>query len=194
MSESGKSGGSGSGRRRRRRRNRGRKKGKSSGSRNRSNSGKSRNRNRGKSNKRRGGSGRKQTPKEKFGGRDPKNVSSDNWEAPAELTAFDLFCSYHLGIFENNSYRDPSLKQVAKLFGRSYEDIRDALNSCGLDDDTIRQADYDLSLARLDVKVAPDGIDKRELAKNLFDEFVAAHPGFVEWTESDSTEELEESA
>ncbi len=166
--------GNGSGRRRRRRR--GRKRGGGGGNNSNNNRGNS-------SGNRRNNSRKNKTPREKFGGRDPKNVSAVDDEAPSTLDAFELFCSYHLGIFEGNQYRQPSLKQVARRFDRSQDEIRDALAACGLDDKTVRQADYDLSLAQLDVRVAPEGIDKRELAKGLFEEFVAAHPGFVEWTE-----------
>ena len=101
------------------------------------------------------------------------------------LNAFELFCAYHLGIFENNTYRDPSIKQVARLFGKNVDEIREALESCGLDDQSVKATGYDLSLARLDVKVAPEGIDKRELAKNLYDEFHAEHPGLEPaWSEA----------
>lgn len=210
MSDERKSGSSGSRRRRRRRGRRNRKKnnnnsgGKKSGSSrgskgsrgkrgkksrgSRGSRGSKNRRGRGNSRNRRGGN-RKSTPREKFGGRDPKDVSAGKWNGPSELNAFELFCSYHLGIFENNSYRDPSLKSVAKLFGRSIDEVRDALSECGLDDNTVRESSYDLSLARLDVKVAPNGIDKRELAKNLYDEFIAEHPSFVDWSESSSDDE-----
>lgn len=132
---------------------------------------------------------RKKTPEHKFGGRDP--VASDpSWDRPEELNAFELFCTYHLGIFENNQYRDPSIKQVARLFKRSIEEIRDALEACGLDDKSVKETGYDLSLSRLDVKVAPDGIDKRELAKNLFEEFCAEHPGLEsDWSEAHEDED-----
>ena len=143
----------------------------------------------------RGGGGKRkpQTPEHKFGGREPRDINAGRREASTQLNAFELFCAYHLGIFEDNSYREPSLKSVARLFGRSSDEIRSALEACGLDDQAVRGADYDLSLAQLDVKVAPDGIDKREIAKHLFDEFVEAHPQFVDWSEA-GVEETEESA
>ena len=146
--------------------------------------------NRGNSNK--GRKRRVKTPEHKFGGREP--VASDpDWQGPDELNTFELFCAYHLGIFENNSYRDPSIKQVARLFQRSVEDIRQALTSCGLDDESVKASGYDLSLARLDVKVAPNGIDKRELAKNLYEEFIGEHADLAtEWSEVQDVEEEEE--
>lgn len=130
------------------------------------------------------------TPEHKFGGRNP--VAVEEWNSPNELNTFELFCSYHLGLFENNDYRDPSIKQVARLFGRSIDDIRRALDVTGLDDATVKATGYDVSLARLDLKVAPDGIDKRELAKNLYEEFRLEHPSLdTDWSESqdDDSEE-----
>lgn len=127
---------------------------------------------------------RAKTPEHKFGGREPVASDSD-WNGPAELNTFELFCSYHLGLFENNNYRDPSIKQVARLFGRSVDEIRNALDDSGLDDKSVKASGYDVSLARLDLKVAPEGIDKRELAKNLYEEFCAEHPALAtDWSEA----------
>lgn len=166
----------GSGRKRRRRRGRNRRS-KNNGNNQGGNKGNQRNGNRSR-NKR-----KPRTPEDKFGGRDPRDVSAGEHEVPTHLNAFELFCSYHLGIFERNEYRQPSIKSVARLFERSPEEIREALSACGLDDQSVRQANFDLSLAQLDVRVAPEGIDKREIAKGLFEEFVDAHPGFVDWSE-----------
>jgi len=179
---------SGSGRRRRRRRGRNRSKGGGSGGGGSNNAGggnSSNNQNNAGGNRGRGSGGKRksQTPEEKFGGREPRDANAGRRDGPGQLNAFELFCAYHLGIFEDNEYREPSLKSVARLFDRSPDEIRTALEACGLDDNAVRTADYDLSLAQLDVKVAPDGIDKREIAKNLFDEFIDAHPGFVDWSE-----------
>lgn len=208
MSEEANSGqNSGSGRRRRRRRSKNRGGDSNSGNGggnngggnsggNRGNSNNGNNGNRGRRSGGGGGGGRRkpQTPEEKFGGREPRDANAGRRDAPSQLNAFELFCAYHLGIFEDNTYRDPSLKSVARLFGRSIDDIRSALEACGLDDQTVRGADYDLSLAQLDVKVAPEGIDKREIAKHLFDEFVEAHPKFVDWAEESAAAAEEETA
>lgn len=152
---------------------------------------KRRGRRRGRKGNRRGknkrkGRRKKKHAKEKFGGRDPRHVDSGSTKGPLELNAFELFCTYHLGITKDNRYHNqPSLKYVAKQFGRSRNQIRDGLAASGLDDEAMRASDYDLSLARLDIKVAPDGIDKRELARPIFDEFIETHPKFVDWSEGD---------
>ena len=177
---------SGSGRRRRRRgRRRGGKGGGGGGG---GNSGGNPGNNRGNQQQRRR---KPKTPADKFGGRDP--VQEGLWEAPERFTAFELFSAYHLGIYEDNNYRDPSIKQTARLFGRPIDQVRNALAACGLDDDTVKKTGFDLSLARLDVKVAPVGIDKKEVAKTLFEEFAAEHPGLIEdWVEPAEAADEEE--
>lgn len=70
--------------------------------------------------------------------------------------------------------------QTAKLFGLQPADIELALRSCGMDKHTLRDVDFDMSLAQLDIRVAPDGIDKREIARPLFDEFVEMNQHFVD--------------
>ena len=37
----------------------------------------------------------------------------------------------------------------------------------GIDLDTIHRTEFDLELARLDIKVAPEGINKTEVARQL---------------------------
>ena len=73
--------------------------------------------------------------------------------------------------------------------------IRDALEECRLDDASVKGTGYDLSLARLDVKVAPVGIDKREIAKTLFEEFSLEHPELLgDWVEPAEASDAEETA
>jgi len=60
-----------------------------------------------------------------------------------------------------------------------------------MDHQTLKDVDYDLSLARLDVRVAPEGIDKKELARPLFDEFAELNTHFVDWSDGDEEENAE---
>jgi hypothetical protein len=107
------------------------------------------------------------------------------------LNAFELYCTYYLGITADNGFRKPVMREVARRFDRSPQEIEDALRACGMSPDVLKKIGYDMSLAQLDISVAPDGIDKRELAKNLFEEFVAENPHFVDWSEQ--TDEGEDS-
>ncbi len=119
------------------------------------------------------------TPESKFGGREPL-VTSDFEEErsnePLKLTPFELFCTYHLGISEDNRYRPSNIRDVARRFAVSQGELEQALKDCGLDRDSMRKIGYDMSLAQLDMQVAPEGIDKRELAKVLFSELVEMSP------------------
>jgi hypothetical protein len=79
------------------------------------------------------------------------------------------------------------------LFGRPIDEIRGALEASGLDDVAVKNSGFDMSLARLDVKLAPEGIDKREIAKGLFEEFGAECPEFAGyWTGAVEEPEVEE--
>jgi hypothetical protein len=117
------------------------------------------------------------TPESKFGGREPRApVEYDEPSGPREMTPFELFCAYHLGISEDNRYRQPSARDVARRFGCSPQELEQALKRFGLDKETLKKAGYDISLAQLDMQVAPEGVDKRELAKVLFSDFLDMTP------------------
>lgn len=113
------------------------------------------------------------TPPEKLGGRDPINPDLNTApEGPLELDAFELFCCYHLGITSRNTYERPNARDVARRFNVSIDEMHDALRRFGIDNDALKGCDFDISLARLDIKVAPEGIDRREIAKMLFNEML----------------------
>lgn len=125
------------------------------------------------------------TPESKLGGRDPLvDPSEATSSGPLELTAFELFCACYLGITENNNYRKQSLGEVAQRFRISQEELRGALQGYGLDKESVRKSDFDMSLAELDMKVAPSGLDKKELARPLFDDFLLATPSTKEAIEA----------
>ena len=127
----------------------------------------------------------------KFGGREPVNGSRAK-QGTLELNAFNLFCTYHLGITADGGYKKPQVRDVARRFSRSVDEIHDALRSCGLDNASLKKSRYNMSYAQLDVRVAPEGIDKVEIAKGLYEELKEDHSGFVEWTEPVQEPELEE--
>jgi hypothetical protein len=120
---------------------------------------------------------RLKTPADKFGGREPVALprTIDEIEQ-APLNGFELFCAYHLGITEDNQHRRQSPRDVARRFGITPDDLQDALQRFGLDTQTINQCSYDMELALLDIRVAPEGIDRRELAKGLYDELLDLNP------------------
>ena len=105
------------------------------------------------------------------------------------MNAFELFCAFHLGITENNNYRKQSLAEVARRFDVSAQEVKDALKKYRLDSESVQKSGFDMSLAELDMKVAPQGMDKKELARVLFDDFLVAMPETQAQTEEASSEE-----
>jgi len=103
---------------------------------------------------------------------------STPYEVPetGRIAPFDLFCACLLGLMPDGTYRSAGLGEVAKRLRRSPNELRDLLQSYGMDHESLRAVDFDLELAKLDIQVAPEGIDRRELARGLFEEFVDVHP------------------
>lgn len=103
---------------------------------------------------------------------------STPYEVPeaGPIDPFDLFCACLLGLMPDGTYRGAGLGEVAKRFRRSPNEIRDFLQKYGMDPESLKSVDFDLTLAKLDIQVAPEGIDRRELARGLFEEFVDVHP------------------
>ena len=90
------------------------------------------------------------------------------------LDAFNLFCAYHLGIGPKKEYKPANLNEVARRFGNEPAIVRQALKECGMDSAALLDRDFDMALAQLDIQVAPEGIDRLELAKSIYEDFLAA--------------------
>ena len=43
-----------------------------------------------------------------------------------------------------------------------------------MDPDTLLNRDFDMALAQLDIQVAPEGVDRTELARNIYEDFLKA--------------------
>jgi hypothetical protein len=90
------------------------------------------------------------------------------------LDAFNLFCAYHLGIGPKKEYKPANLNEVARRFGNEPAIVRQALKECGMDSAALLDRDFDMALAQLDIQVAPEGIDRLELAKSIYEDFLSA--------------------
>jgi len=90
------------------------------------------------------------------------------------MDAFSLFCAYHLGIGPKKEYKPANLNEVARRFGNEPAIVRQALKECGMDSAALLDVDFDMALAQLDIQVAPEGIDRMELAKSIYEDFLAA--------------------
>ncbi len=87
---------------------------------------------------------------------------------------FELFCAFHLGITEKGTYRMQGLNEIARRYGCKPEEITQFLKDYGIDKETVKATGFDVNMARLDVQVAPEGVDKWELARPWYDEFLVA--------------------
>jgi hypothetical protein len=90
------------------------------------------------------------------------------------MDAFSLFCAYHLGIGPKKEYKPSNLNEVARRFGNDPATVRQALKECNMDSAALLDRDFDMALAQLDIQVAPEGIDRMELARSIYDDFLAA--------------------
>ena len=107
----------------------------------------------------------------------------------AGIEPFALFCAYHLGITEEGGYRFQNIHQVAKRFGTNAGVIRQLLSDFDMDSETIVHSAFDMASAQVDIMLAPEGINRTELARELFAEFRAAPRKARNWGK-----ELEEDA
>lgn len=87
-----------------------------------------------------------------------------------ELSPFSVFCALHLGITEDDGYAPGDYRAVARRFDLSPAELDAYLESHHLSEQALRAAGFDLSSARLDIEVAPEGISRLELARPLFEE------------------------
>lgn len=97
------------------------------------------------------------------------------------ISPFELFCAYHLGITADDGYRFQNVHDVAKRFGCSSGVIKQVLGELGLDADALIQSKFDLASAQVDIMSAPDGVSRRELARNLYEEFQRAPRRARDW-------------
>ncbi|MBI3387257.1 MAG: hypothetical protein HY027_05890 [Deltaproteobacteria bacterium] len=87
------------------------------------------------------------------------------------IDAFELFCAYHLGITAENGYAFQNIHQVAKRFKTNAAVIRQILSELGMDPDAIVHSSFDLASAKVDIMLAPEGVSRVELARELYQEF-----------------------
>lgn len=87
------------------------------------------------------------------------------------IDAFDLFCTYHLGITADGGYRFQNIHQVAQRFGTNAGVIRQLLGELGMDPDTIVHSSFDMAGAQVDIMLAPEGVSRVELARALYQDF-----------------------
>jgi len=90
------------------------------------------------------------------------------------IDPFELFCAYHLGISRNNQYRPSNINEVANRFKLDTGVTRQILKDYGMDSASLLDRDFDMAMAQLDIQVAPEGVNRTELARNIFEDFLEA--------------------
>jgi len=91
------------------------------------------------------------------------------------IDPFVLFCSYYLGITEDGSYRFQNIHHVARRFKVNASVIRQILTDYRIDPDRVFwNAGFDMTGAQVDIMLAPDGVDRYELARPIFEELLRA--------------------
>ena len=106
-----------------------------------------------------------------------KNVTKSNKILDSKtntfgIDPFELFCAYHLGITSSNQYRLSNINEVANRFKVDTGTTRQILKEYGMDSASLLDRDFDMALAQLDIQVAPEGINRTELGRNIFEEFL----------------------
>ena len=97
------------------------------------------------------------------------------------IDAFGLFCAYHLGITEDGGYRFQNVHQVARRFGTNAGVIRQLLADFRMDSDVIVHSDFDMADAQVDIMMAPEGMSRIELAREIYERFKNAPRKRRDW-------------
>ena len=110
-----------------------------------------------------------------------KTASAQQSAAPSQsgkqvgnIDPFELFCAYHLGITQDKGYRTSNINEVAKRFRSEPGMIKQALKEYDMDPESLLNRDFDMGLAQLDIQVAPEGVDRLELARGIYQDFQEA--------------------
>ncbi len=99
----------------------------------------------------------------------------------SNIEPFELFCAYHLGITPDRGYKPSNINEVANRFRADPGMIKQALKEYEMDSGSLLDRDFDMALGQLDIQVAPEGVDRKELAKNIYEEFLEAPCGKRDW-------------
>ena len=97
------------------------------------------------------------------------------------IDAFALFCAYHLGITEEGGYRFQNVHQVARRFGTNAAVIRQLLADFRMDPDVIVHSDFDMADAQVDIMMAPEGMSRTELARDIYERYKNAPRKRRDW-------------
>jgi hypothetical protein len=92
-------------------------------------------------------------------------------EALVRIDPCELFGAFYLGLTADDRYKLGTIRDVARRFSTKPAIIETLLAHFAMDGDAIARARFNVNLARLDLEVAPEGISRREITRQHFDEF-----------------------
>lgn len=99
------------------------------------------------------------------------SVTRGSGRQVGNIDPFELFCAYHLGITKDKGYRTSNINEVANRFRSEPGMIKQALKEYDMDPESLLDRDFDMGLAQLDIQVAPEGVDRLELARGIYQDF-----------------------
>lgn len=91
--------------------------------------------------------------------------------------AFGLFSAYYLGVTADDGYKKPTLDATSRRFGVSPDEVKGLLQEHSLDPETIAKTEFDLEGAKLDVRLAPECMSRTEIARDLYESYLACLNG-----------------
>lgn len=109
------------------------------------------------------------------------SASRETGKRIGNIDPFELFCAYHLGIDKDKGYRTANINEVANRFRSEPGMIKQALKEYDMDPESLLDRDFDMALAQLDIQVAPEGVDRLELARGIYQDFQDAPRAKRDW-------------
>lgn len=100
--------------------------------------------------------------------------TNDTIDDISHIDPFELFCAYHLGITREGFYKPASMSQLAYRFSVSPKSINHALTQFNIDTKFISSTSFDIHLAKMDIRLSPRGVSKKELARTIYQDFIRA--------------------
>lgn len=92
-------------------------------------------------------------------------------EATGKVEPFELFGTYYLGLTPDDRYRLARGRDVARRLSTSVSAVEILLQHYGMGEAAVKQSGFELDMARLDMEKVPEGISRREVARQLYEEF-----------------------
>lgn len=80
---------------------------------------------------------------------------------------------------------------MARRFGVEASEIKQILQEVGMDPQALLDTEFDLTMAQMDIQVAPEGVDRVELARGIYEEFKNAPRKKRDWNKILSDDERE---